>query len=40
MGGVRRPLRPWASGQGVNGTVSELEDDRGGRRYIPGGRGE
>ena len=31
IGGVRRPLRPWASGQGATGTVSGLEDDRGGR---------
>lgn len=40
MGGVRRPLRPQASGRGANGTVSELEDGRRGRRCIPGGHGE
>lgn len=40
MGGVRRPPRPQASGQGANGPVHELEDGRGGRRCIPGGHGE
>lgn len=28
MGGVRRLLRPQASGQGANGPVRELEDGR------------